>query len=130
MDERVKELLEKIRGTASLAADVASDTARFAGQRAGQMLDGAKLNVQMFDLNTELDNVLKQLGQVMYDTHRGETPTQDVAKLLQQADQTAEKIADLRRRMTALRDSTTCPACGAACAQEDQFCRSCGKTLK
>ena len=74
MDNRVKDLLDRIRGTAGVAADVAADTARVAGRRAGQMVDVAKLNVQLFDLNGEYNEVLRQLGQVMYDTHRGRAP--------------------------------------------------------
>ena len=63
MDNRVKDLLDRIRGTAGVAADVAADTARVAGRRAGQMVDVAKLNVQLFDLNGEYNEVLRQLGQ-------------------------------------------------------------------
>ena len=35
--------------TAAGAADAANQTARAAGKRAGQMVDVAKLNVQLFD---------------------------------------------------------------------------------
>ena len=72
MDDKVKELLDRIRDTASAAADSAADTARVAGRKAGQMVDVAKLNVQLFDLNGEFSDILKKLGQVMYDTHRGQ----------------------------------------------------------
>ena len=71
MDDKVKELLDRIRDTASAAADTAADTARVAGRKAGQMVDVAKLNVQLFDLNGEFSDILKKHGQVMYDTHRG-----------------------------------------------------------
>ncbi|MBQ8851683.1 MAG: zinc ribbon domain-containing protein, partial [Oscillibacter sp.] len=88
MDERVKELLDRIRDTAGVAADAAADTARVAGKKAGQMVDVAKLNVQLFDLNSELNDVLRQLGQVMYDTHKGEEATsENVPQLLSKADE-------------------------------------------
>ena len=51
MDDKVKELLDRIRDTAAGAADAANQTARAAGKRAGQMVDVAKLNVQLVDLN-------------------------------------------------------------------------------
>ena len=38
MDDKVKELMDRIRGTASVAADACADTARVAGKKAGQML--------------------------------------------------------------------------------------------
>ena len=130
MDNRVKDLLDRIRGTAGVAADVAADTARVAGRRAGQMVDVAKLNVQLFDLNGEFNDVLRQLGQVMYDTHRGQAEDgEQITALLDRADELSEKTAELKERIAALRQAKICPACGAACGRDDQFCRRCGGSL-
>ena len=130
MDDKVKELMDRIRDTASVAADAAADTARVAGRRAGQMVDVAKLNVQLFDLNGSFQDILRRLGQVMYDAHRGagETDT-DVTGLLEQADELNTKIVEIKERIAALRTSRTCPACGAVCGKEDKFCRRCGSGL-
>ena len=119
MEDRVKELMDRIRGTASAAADACADTARVAGRKAGQIVDVAKLNVQLFDLNGELNDVLRQLGQVMYDAH-----------LLARADELNEKIGGMKDRVSALRQSRTCGTCGAVCGREDKFCRSCGQPLE
>ena len=130
MDERVKELLDRIRDTAGVAADAAADTARVAGKKAGQMVDAAKLNVQIFDLNSELNDVLRQLGQVMLDTHRGEEADSDnVPVLLAKADELTGRISQLRERVAALRQSRACAACGTLCGREDTFCRACGAKL-
>ena len=123
MDEKVKELLERVRGTAG-------DTARAAGRMAGQMVDVAKLNVQLFDLNGEYNDVLRQLGQVMVDTHHGQSEDPEkVAALLERADETAERAAELKARIADLRQSQTCPACGAPRGKGDKFCRACGRQL-
>ena len=130
MDDKVKNLLERVRGTASYAADAAADGARAAGKKAGQMVDVAKLNVQLFDLNGEYNDLLRQLGQVMYDTHRGEAPENDVVtKLLAQADEKAARIAELKNRIADLKQAASCPACGESCGRGDKFCRACGKPL-
>lgn len=130
MDDKVKDLLDKIRGAADLAADAAADTARVAGRKAGQMVDVAKLNVQLFDLNGEFNDILRQLGQVMYDTHLGQVTGADpVTGLLARADEVAAKTAEVKDRIAALRQSQTCPACGAPCGKADKFCRSCGAAL-
>ena len=115
---------------ASAAADTAADTARVAGRKAGQMVDVAKLNVQLFDLNGEFSDILKKLGQVMYDTHRGQGgESADVAGLLERADEVSEKIREVKARISDLRQSRTCPACGASCGKEDKYCRGCGAPL-
>ena len=128
MDDKVRELLDRVRDTAVGAADAANQTARAAGKKAGQMVDVAKLNVQLFDLNGEFNDVLRQLGQVMYDTHRGQGgESTDVAGLLERADEVSEKIREVKARISDLRQSRTCPACGASCGRDDKFCKSCGR---
>ena len=130
MDDKVKELMDRIRGTASVAADACADTARVAGRKAGQMVDVAKLNVQLFDLNGEFNDILRQLGQVMYSTHKGQATDPDaLPQLLSQADEAAGKIADIKARIADLRQAQACPGCGAPCGKEDQFCRRCGAKL-
>lgn len=131
MEDRVKELMDRIRGTASAAADACADTARVAGRKAGQIVDVAKLNVQLFDLNGELNDVLRQLGQVMYDAHRGQVGgDESIPDLLARADELNEKIGGMKDRVSALRQSRTCGTCGAVCGREDKFCRSCGQPLE
>ena len=130
MDDKVKDLLDQIRGTASVAADAAADTARVAGKKAVQMVDVAKLNVQLFDLNGDYNDVMRMLGQVMYDTHKGRAPEGDpVTQLLLKADDLSEKITEVKARIADLRQAQTCPACGAPCGKGDKFCRSCGQQL-
>ena len=130
MDDKVKELMDRIRGTASVAADACADTARVAGRKAGQMVDVAKLNVQLFDLNGEFNDILRQLGQVMYNTHKGQASDPDpLPELLAQADEAAGKIADIKARIADLRQAQACPGCGAPCGKDDLFCRRCGAKL-
>lgn len=130
MEDKVRELLERIRDTASVAAESAVDTAKVAGKRAGQMVDVAKLNVQLFDLNGEFNDIMRQLGQVMYNTHKGlDQADANVVDLLAKADETAAKAAELKNRIADLRQSQVCPACGASCGKDDQFCRRCGGAL-
>ena len=96
MDDKVKELLDRIRDTAAGAADAANQTARAAGKRAGQMVDVATLNVQLFDLNGEFNDILRQMGQVMYDAHRGQREEGDkVSELLERADGRSARSSDL-----------------------------------
>ena len=130
MDDKVKELLERIRDTAGSAAVAANSTARAAGRKAGQMVDVAKLNVHLFDLNGEYGEILRQLGQVLYDTHRGrEEDGEKISALLERADELNGRIDELKERIAALRQTKACPACGAACGREDSFCRRCGAPL-
>ena len=126
MDEKVKALLSRIRGTARGAAESATDAAR----AAGQMIDLAKLNVQLYDVNRERDEVLTDLGRVMYDAHLGrDTDEGALDNLLARTDELTDRLEELRDRVADLRHTKRCPHCGADCGQSDKFCRRCGKDL-
>ena len=130
MDDKVRELLERIRGGAQVAADTAADTARVAGRKAGQIVDVAKLNIQLFDLNSDLDEVLRRLGRVMYDAHLGRTEEgESVDQLLARADGINVQREEVKERIAALRQACVCPSCGTACARDDAFCKRCGARL-
>ena len=54
---------------------------------------------------------------------------EQITALLDRADELSEKTAELKERIAALRQARICPACGAACGRDDQFCRRCGGSL-
>ena len=130
MDERVKELLDRVRDTAVTVGEVAGSTARFAGKCAGQMVDVAKLNMRIFDLKTDINDLLRDVGQLVYDTHRGaDTDAGAVEALLGQIDGKHAAIDELKERGAVLKNARACPGCGAACGRDDKFCRACGQAL-
>ncbi len=129
MDDRVRELLEQVRSTAVTVGEAAGATARRAAKYAGQTVDVAKLNMKIFDLKTDINALLREIGQVVYDTHLGADPGRDVESLLREVDEKYAAISDLKERSATLRCAKECPACGAACGKDDKFCKSCGKAF-
>ena len=130
MDDRVKELLDRVRETAATMGEVAGSTARYAAKCAGQTVDVAKLNMKIFDLKTEINDLLRRAGQVVYDTHLGKEAGQDgLEDLLTQIDGRYAAIEELKVRVAVLKHSRECPGCGAMCGRDDKFCKNCGKPL-
>ena len=130
MDERVKDLLDRVRQTAETMGEVAGSTARCAGKYAGTLMDITKLNLQIFDLNAEASDLLKAIGQTVYDAHLGvETDEEALSSMLSQLDVNKAQVLELKERVSALKNTQTCPSCGAPCSREDRFCRSCGAAL-
>ena len=129
MDERVRELLDRVRDTAVTVGEAAGATARYAAKYAGQTVDIAKLNMKIFDLKTDVNSLLREIGQVVYDTHLGAEDVPDVDGLLGQIDEKHRAIAELKERAAALKSCKDCPACGASCGKDDKFCKSCGNEL-
>ena len=130
MDDKVKALLERVKDTAVAVSEVAGSTARYAGKYAGQMVDVAKLNMQIFDLKTEINELLQAVGQVVYDTHLGvEAESDTITTLLAALDDKNQTIDELKTRIAVLKNCKSCPACGTDCGQEDKFCKNCGAAL-
>ena len=71
MDEKVRELLEKAKLTAGLAADTAVKAAGAVSQKGNQLVEKTKRNFQVFDLNNEVELLMRDIGRMVYLTHTG-----------------------------------------------------------
>lgn len=128
MDERVRELLDRVRGTAVTVSEAAGATARYAGKCAGQMVDVAKLNMKIFDLKTDINELLRKIGNVVYGAHLGSDSDQNaIEAMLAELDGKHAAIEELKERISVLKNLRECPHCGATCGREDKYCKSCGK---
>lgn len=130
MDDKVRALLDKIQSAAQVVGDAAGSSARYVGKRANEMLDVTKLHLKIFDLNTEITTLQREIGAMVYDTHSGkETDDSALEQRLLAIDEKHRQITELRERINTLRQSKTCPSCGASSSKEDQYCKQCGSSL-
>lgn len=127
MEDKVKEILERIKGTAATVGGAAYNAGKDAGKFAGETIEIVKLNMKIFDLKMERESVLKKLGTLIYNTHCGkETEDEQVDKLLDEIDSNNLEIAELRKRAAELKKTVVCPECGEICGRSDAYCRKCG----
>lgn len=130
MDDRVRDLIARVRQTAENVGDAASTTARYATRCAGNLVDVTKLNLQIFDLNGDANELFQQAGQMVYSAHLGEETDDGVLEaILSELDVKNAQIQELKERVALLKNSRPCPACGTLCGKEDRFCKSCGAQL-
>lgn len=123
MEPKVTEFFEKAKVSATHAADSAS-------RKAGVMMKSTKLNLQIFDINTEIEILYKEIGKAVYHAHTGkEIDQQAIDVKLKLIDEKLEKIAAIREQLNIVKENVLCPNCGKACAREDVFCRNCGAHL-
>lgn len=55
MDDRVRDLMYRVKKTATAVGETAESAARYAGRRAGEMVDVTKLNMKIYDLKAEIE---------------------------------------------------------------------------
>lgn len=134
MDKKVSDFLEKAKVSAELFANrssiIAAQAADSASKTAVTVMETTRLNLQIFDLNTEIEILYKEIGKIVYHVHIGaEANQEDMQVKLNLIDEKLDKIAAIRARLREVKANTTCPNCGKNCSDGDAFCSSCGAQL-
>lgn len=131
MDEKVRELLDKAKITAGLAADGAVKAAGVVSQKGTQLMEKTKRNLKVFDLNNEVELLMRDIGRMVYLTHTGvETDEAALEAKLAEIDQKYAEIAEIKEVLEAQKTTTVCPVCGKDCDKTDLYCRICGEKLQ
>jgi len=130
MDIKKYTLLDKAKDMADKTGEIARDVFDTAGHKVGEIASATKINLKIFDLRTECDNLYREIGRMVYSIHQGAEMLNDAmeAKIVQ-IDQKQKQISLLRQELAGRKMSVVCPNCGRLCAQEDMYCAGCGQEL-
>lgn len=130
MDPKVQMMLEKAKVLADKTGKAAIRVADSAGKMATEMAQATRLNLQIFDLNTECEVIYKEIGKLVYDIHLGvEAPDEVMEEKITRLDENRAQVAELKRRLADAKATCACPNCGKVCTKEAAFCPSCGAQL-
>ncbi len=127
-------LMSRVKLSAEVLADrtgkVANHAAGVASKKATNVVESTKLNLRIFDLNSELDQLYKELGKMLYDTHCGmEIDQEEIQVKLILIDEKCQAVSEIRNKLQSLKTSSQCPNCGKECSANDVFCSGCGAQL-
>ena len=122
------------REEAYLAADRAARKAKKAAagleRRAEEAVNRIQLRRTIRDLEEEIGLQLREVGELVYATHRG-TPSdsQDIQEILEYVDSLREELEAHQRELRTLAGVRFCPACGEENDGANAFCHNCGPPL-
>lgn len=130
MDAKVQSFLDKIKVMAEKTGKAAGRAADVAGKKATELAGATRINLQIFDLNTECEVLYKEIGRMVYELHRGSAVSNDeMDEKIAAVDAKQEKIAALREELAGMKTIVVCPHCGKTCSREDAYCSGCGGAL-
>lgn len=116
MDAKVRELLNKVKEGALTYGKAAS---RFAQDTA----EKARINLQIFDLNTEIDVAYKEIGKLVYAMHAGdEVCNEAVQSQIEAIDSKNIQLGELRSRLAAFKAAPAAEEKAAPAAEEACEC--------
>ena len=117
MDTKLQSFLDKVKDTASRTGRSVGRAADAAGKKASEMAAATRLNLRIFDLNTECDVLFRDIGRMVYELHRGdEVTSEDMDAKLEEVDAKKEQLAELRSPPCA-RSASARNAAGPAAAR-------------
>lgn len=128
--DNLQNLFAKVKVSASKIAEKGAEIATVAGKKASNLAETTKLNIQIFDINTEIEILYKELGQLTYDSRNGLNIADDDMQIkIDLITEKLEKIESIRADINYIADNISCPTCNKACDTESSFCNSCGAKL-
>jgi Ca2+-binding EF-hand superfamily protein len=130
MEDSVREFLEKLRKKAIVMTSAAESTLKEAGRKTSETFEIAKLNMKIFDLNSDIEHTYKKLGELVYSINKGrEIQDEEVDSLISAIDTKKKEIEQYRERINLLKNTVICPLCQGCCSRDDRFCKKCGAEL-
>ena len=93
--------------------------------------DTSKLAKIKYDIHTKEDFLEKQyalLGRAFYEAHKDEDVEEKV--YFPAIVEAEAELADLKEALLEVQGAVECPNCGEKQSKDDEFCKSCGNSLK
>ncbi len=133
MDSKVRELLNRVK-------EGAVTYGKAAGKFASDAAEKARMNLQIFDLNTEIDIAFKEIGKLVYAMHAGEEVSGEAVQAqIDSIDSKKTQLCELRARLASYKAAQAGdaeeaeasaqaedePCCCDACAPSEECCCEC-----
>ncbi len=124
MDAKVREILMKVK-------ESAVDAGRSAGKVATDLVNQAKLNLRIVELNSEIESAYKNLGKMLYAVHTGiEIQADSIDETLTAIDVKKEEIQEIRETLQKAKAGLICPVCGKFVGKKAAYCSACGAKIE
>lgn len=108
------------------------ELASAAGRKATDMADVAKQKLKMAENDKAMDETLKAMGQLLYESRRShqEINEEVMTELVSQVSELIAANEELQATIDNLSGKKTCESCGAVNPENAAYCNNCGKPIK
>ena len=130
MNEAINDVVEKIKSTAATAGAVAEKAAEATAKKTAELVKLSKINLRMFELNREIEDLFEKIGRVVYAAHLNpEADTGGLDEILALIDEKSTELEELRNRAIELKNGVSCGKCGVMVDKKYKYCPHCGAEI-
>lgn len=100
------------------------------GEKAGQIMDISKHNINMAELKSVLRKKFAELGSIVYYGHKeGNVDEVLINSKIKEVDELNREIDSLSKRIAELKNKLICRSCSHQNEMDSLFCSKCGSAL-
>ena len=92
--------------------------------------ESSKLNGELKNLQQQRQNLMAQLGQMVYDHKKSESGDEpDYSQMIEAIDSVNANTKAIEERIAMLKGGSVCPSCSQVVPQGNRFCPHCGTEM-
>lgn len=94
-----------------------------------EFADITNLKLQVKEEERKMQMTYQKLGEVYYELHK-DSPDDVLAEIMEEVEQTQQRLDALNESITSMENEGKCPECGAKLGESAAFCSSCGAKVQ
>jgi len=104
-----------------------SKTYKIASEKSGQIIEEAKLRLQIASTNDKISEKLSEIGALVYEDYKsGNSTYSDFEELCKDIEESEVAISNMKAKILKMKKMKQCEVCENALALEDRYCSKCG----
>jgi len=104
-----------------------SKTYKIASEKSGQLIEEAKLRLQIASTNDKITEKLGEIGALVYEDYKaGNQAYADFEELCKDIEESEVAISNMKAKILTMKKMKQCEVCENALSIDDRYCSKCG----
>ena len=121
------ELNEKLNMFGKKVSKTFTKTYKVATEKSGNLIEEAKLRLQIASENDKISEKLEEIGAAVYEDFKvGTGNYSDFEDLCKEIEKSESLVSEMRTKILEMKKLKQCPVCETEISREDRYCSKCG----
>ena len=123
-------LFDNIKKGMNIAISGAEKLTKVVKNKSVHIYDVTKLNLALNDTEGKLNKHYQKIGEIIYGKYLDNRDLDDeIENYCQEIDDFLAEINEIKERISTLKNTSLCPACGQSTEKDSEYCSKCGSKL-